>query len=659
MVDQQIASRGVADTQVLNAMREVPREYFVPENLREFAYEDTPLPIEEGQTISQPYIVALMAEASCIGRDDCVLEIGAGSGYAAAVLSRIARDVYAIERHPALAELAQKRAEELGYDNVHVRCGDGTLGWIEHTPFDAIVVSAGGPEVPESLLEQLDIGGRLIIPVGDDMRSQELLCILRTGEHKFERSTLGKVQFVPLVGSEGWAVDGSPVAQRRAPKPLRVAPGDRTEVAKLIAANCEPFVTIQNADLGGLLQRIGDARVVLIGEASHGTSEFYRMRARITQELITQRGFDTVAIEGDYPDTSTIDAAIRGRERVELRTQPFSRFPVWMWQNEEMKSFVHWAHEFNRQAGSRRQQVSIHGLDIYSLYNSIGVVVDFLERADPAAAESARVRYGCFSPWETDPATYGRAAASGRLKDCEEEVVRTLAEFLKNRVRYEIEGRDTVFDVERNAMVVKEAERYYRVMYQGDRESWNLRDQHMFDTLEAIINHRGPDARVVVWAHNSHVGFAPATEMGVRGELNIGQLARQRWGAGAYNIGFGTHTGSVAAASNWNEPVQIMGVRRSHQDSYERLCHDSGVSSFLLPLRYPFERELTDALDHPHLERAIGVIYRPETEILSHYFHAALPSQFDEYIWIDESNAVTPIDVPVGTGVPETYPFGL
>ena len=315
MVDRQIASRGVSNLRVLHAMREVPRERFVPMGLREFAYEDAPLPIEEGQTISQPYIVALMAEALGLGADDRVLEIGAGSGYAAAVLSRIAREVYAVERYPVLADLARKRAKDLGYDNIQVKCGDGTLGWSEHAPFDAIIVAAGGPEIPKSLLAQLEIGGRLVIPVGEDLRSQELLCVVRTAEHKFEQEKLGKVQFVPLVGSEGWSVDGAPVGDHRAAKPLRVAPAERVDVSKLIADNCEPFSMIQEADLSGLIQRVGDAQVVLIGESSHGTSEFYRMRARITQELISKCGFDTVVIEGDYPDTSTIDVAIRGRER--------------------------------------------------------------------------------------------------------------------------------------------------------------------------------------------------------------------------------------------------------------------------------------------------------------------------------------------------------
>lgn len=659
MVERQIVRRGISDPLVLNAMREVPREQFVPETLREFAYDDTPLPIEESQTISQPYIVALMAEALDLDKNDRILEIGAGSGYAAAVLGRIAGEVYAVERYPILSDLAATRSRDLGYQNVHVRCGDGTLGWEEHAPYDAILVSAGGPDIPASLLGQLAIGGRLVIPVGADLRSQELFRVERIDETRFERRMLGRVQFVPLVGSEGWVIDGESVKPRKASKSLRIFPEERKELSQLIAENCEPFSSVADADLRSLIQRIGGARVVLIGEASHGTSEFYRMRSRITRELIETCGFNAVAIEGDYPDTNTIDAAIRGRTLRELRTPPFSRFPTWMWNNEEMKEFVHWAHDYNQSLPPDEEKISIHGLDIYSLYNSIGVVLDFLDRVDPRAAESARVRYGCLSPWESDPATYGRAAASGRIKNCETEVVETLTEFLVKRMQYVAENQDDVFDAERNATVVRDAEHYYRIMYQGNRESWNLRDTHMFETLEAILAHRGSDSRAVVWAHNSHVGYAPATEMGVRGELNIGQLAKDRWGVDSYSIGFGTHTGTVSAASNWDEPVQTMRVRPSHHDSYERLCHDSGVENFLLSLRDQKLNRLSLALSHPHLERAIGVIYRPETEVLSHYFHADLQRQFDEYIWFDKTTAVTPIKTPTATGIAETYPFGL
>ncbi len=659
MVARQIASRGVRDPRVLVAMRTVPREHFVPGWLNEFAYEDSPLPIEEGQTISQPYVVALMIEAAHVQPTDRVLEVGCGSGYASAVLSQIASKVFAMEWHESLANLATQRLHDLGYDNVVVRQGDGSKGWAEHAPYDVIIVSAGGPAVPQSLLDQLAVGGCLVIPVGDEPRTQMLLRIRRTIQHKFERESLGRVQFVPLVGTEGWSADGWPIAPHRAPRPLRLPLPQRGELSALIAESCEVISDLDRVPLQPLLDRIGTARVVLIGEATHGTSEFYRMRARITRELITQRGFDIVAIEGDWPDVSVLDRYVRPRSAPPLRSPPFSRFPTWMWRNEEMQDFIDWLAQHNANGSQHDAPVGIYGLDLYSLNNSIGAVLDYLDSVDPEAAQTARIRYGCFSPWETDPATYGRGTVSGRLSGCEREAVSILMSLLAHRIDYLDHDGDLFFNAERNATVVREAERYYRSMYYGAAESWNLRDEHMFDTLQAILAHRGENARAVVWAHNSHVGDAAATEMAARGEHNIGQLARQTFGQDAYLIGFGTDHGTVAAASNWDEPMQIMSVRPAHEDSYERLCHETGIAALLLHLRHPANRAVRDELLAPHLERAIGVVYRPETEIPSHYFQAALPAQFDEYIWFDETKALHAIKARAITGIPETYPFGV
>jgi protein-L-isoaspartate(D-aspartate) O-methyltransferase len=659
MVERQIRSRGVRDEAVLEAMRAVPRDRFVLPEYAEFAYEDTPLPIEEGQTISQPYIVAVMLEALELEPGDRVLEVGAGSGYAAAVMGRIVDEVIAVERHRTLADRAAERMSALGYDNVRVVAGDGTLGWPENAPFDAIAVAAGGPEVPRPLLDQLAVGGRLVIPVGEEARAQELIRVTRLAEHEFEQRSLGRVQFVPLIGSAGWALDGRPVRKRPASPSLRIPTSDRPTLASLIRDGCEPFGAFEQASLDPLLERIGDARVVLIGEATHGTSEFYGMRARITRALIERADFDVVAIEGDWPDVASIDAYVRPEVRRSVPPDPFTRFPTWMWMNEETRSFVDWLAGHNQAVWDVRHQVAAYGLDLYSLSKSIGAVLDFLDRADPDAARAARTRYACFSPWETDPAVYGRAVAAGRLEACEDEVVAVLGDLLSKRLDYEAHDGAAVFDAERNATVVREAERYYRIMYRGSRESWNLRDRHMFDVLQSVLAHKGEDAKAVVWAHNSHVGDARATEMGRRGELNIGQLAREVYGVAAYNIGFGTHHGTVAAASNWDEPVQLMKVRPSHPDSYERLCHDTGIAGFLLPLRHPSVPEVREELLEPHLERAIGVIYRPESEMVSHYFHAALPAQFDEYVWIDETSAVRPLAAQEEMAIPETYPFGM
>jgi len=663
MVEHQLERRGIRDTRVLEAMRAVPRERFVGADVHEFAYDDTPLPIEEGQTISQPYIVAVMIEALQLTPSDRVLEVGAGSGYAAAVLGRIAARVWAVERYRTLAERARARMLDLGYDNVEVAAGDGTLGWPEHAPFDAIVVAAGGPEVPKPLLEQLAVGGRLVVPVGSEPRTQELVRVTRTADHEYVEDRLGRVQFVPLIGSAGWAIDQAPEVRHRAARPLRVSRDRGAELGDLVARYAEPFGTIEQADLSPLLERIGEARVVLIGEATHGTSEFYRMRARITRALIETKGFNLVAIEGDWPDVAALDAYVRPEARRPPSGPAFRRFPTWMWRNEETRDFVDWLHDHNRGVWDTAHQVAMYGLDLYSMHSSIEAVLRFLEDVDPEAAAAARVRYGCFSPWEQDPAVYGRAAAAGRVEGCEDEVLEVLQAILARRLEYERHDGAAVFDAERNAVVVREAERYYRAMYRGSRQSWNLRDTHMFDVLESALSHRGADARAVVWAHNSHVGDARATEMGQRGELNIGQLTRQAFGFDAYHIGFGTHHGTVAAADDWDEPMRVMQVRPSHADSYERICHRAAVGNFMLALRDPAVPEVRTSLLEPRLERAIGVIYRPQSEIVSHYFQAALPAQFDEYIWFEETTAVRPLPEPSGKGwadgVPDTYPFGL
>jgi protein-L-isoaspartate(D-aspartate) O-methyltransferase len=289
-------------------------------------------------------------------------------------------------------------------------------------------------------------------------------------------------------------------------------------------------------------------------------------------------------------------------------------------------------------------------------------VVSYLSEVDPDTATLARERYGCLTPWQGDPALYGRAAVTGRFSGCEKPVIAMLSDLLAKRV--ELAQRagdgDRFFDAARNAAVIAGAEQYYRVMYYGSRESWNLRDTHMFETLRAVLDHRGPDARAIVWAHNSHVGDAAATEMGARGEINIGHLCRQHFGDDAYIVGFGTHTGTVAAAHSWDEPMQVMKVRPSHASSYERLFHDSGVPALLLHLRHPSREAIREELSKPRLERAIGVVYRPETELASHYFHAVLPIQLDEYCWFDETRAVTPLaTVETHGDLPETYPFGL
>lgn len=659
MVSDHIASRGVRSKLVLDAMGEVPRETFLPGHLREFAYDDTPLPIGEGQTISQPYIVAFMVEALALKGGEKVLEIGAGSGYAAAILSRIAGEVYTVERLGELAAKASEKLSDVGYHNVHVLHADGTQGWPEHAPYDAIIVAAGGPEIPKTLKSQLKIGGRLVIPVGTDPRGQELVRVTRVSETDYRTEDIADVRFVPLIGAEGWAPEAESPARAPSAKSAERVDG---ELADAVVAAAQPFDSIESVDLDPLLDRIGDARVVLLGEATHGTSEFYDMRARISRELILRKGFGIIGIEGDWPDAARVDHYVRHAEFPPSEWTAFARFPTWMWRNEEVRDFVEWLRGHNG-AVPQEQRVAFHGLDLYSLYNSMRSVLAYLDDVDPETAAAARVRYGCLTPWQTDPATYGRAALTGQYRSCEEDVVHMLHSILQKHREYALHDGERFLDAAQNARLVANAERYYRIMYYGSRASWNLRDSHMFETLKSLLQFYGPQSKAIVWAHNSHVGNARATEMSMRGEHNIGQLCRNEFGRGAVLIGFGTDHGTVAAASDWDGPLEFKSVRPALARSYERLCHTgserSGKARFLLPLGATLSEDVREALEKPRLERAIGVIYRPETELASHYFQAILTRQFDEYIWFDETKAVTPFETAQLEGLPDTYPFGV
>jgi protein-L-isoaspartate(D-aspartate) O-methyltransferase len=425
----------------------------------------------------------------------------------------------------------------------------------------------------------------------------------------------------------------------------------------LVRESAVPFPAIESADIGSLLERIGDARVVLLGEASHGTSEFYSMRGHITRALIEQRGFSIVAVEADWPDAARVNRYAQHLPQIAGESPGFTRFPTWMWRNVEVAEFVEWLRGWNADRAPIRR-AGFYGLDLYSLYSSIDAVLRYLDSVDPDTARIARARYSCLTPWHGDPAAYG-AAAIARYQSCEAPVVAMLNDLLRRRLDYLQQDGRSFLDVIQNARLIANAERYYRVMYQGSVASWNLRDSHMFETLQGVLAHHGPESRAVVWAHNSHIGDAGATEMGRRGEHNIGHLARRTFGAGSFRIGFGTDHGTVAAADNWDEPMEVMAVRPAHPQSYEAVFHQSGVDAFLLHLRDPERPALRDELMVPRLERAIGVIYRPRTEMQSHYFQAVLPEQFDEYIWFDETSAVTPLGGEAGSGMPETWPFGL
>jgi erythromycin esterase-like protein len=430
-------------------------------------------------------------------------------------------------------------------------------------------------------------------------------------------------------------------------------------LVEVLRIHAEPLPVPELAEeFGAFFDRFGDARVVLLGEATHGTSEFYRARAAITRRLIERHGFTTVAVEADWPDAAQIDDYVRHQAPRPRRGDVFVRFPTWMWRNEEVLAFADWLRGHNASLSAQRR-VSFSGLDVYSLSESIHAVLAYLDKVDPDAAVDARRRYGCLTPWQDEPAHYGRAVMLGGGRSCQDNAVAQLRGLLARRLDYLSEDGEAWFDAIQNARIVRAAERYYCAMYRSSTESWNLRDRHMFETLQALLAHRGDGAKAVVWAHNSHVGNAAATAMGWQGEFNIGELCRMAHGDDAILIGFGTDTGTVAAASDWGADMQIKTVRPARADSYEHAFRRTGISRSLTDWRGADRQELAAMLREPLLERAIGVVYRPETERLSHYFEAVLAEQFDAWVWFEHTQAVTPLGHERPHGAPETWPFGL
>ncbi len=460
------------------------------------------------------------------------------------------------------------------------------------------------------------------------------------------------------------------LARSQLPQEAQATPsaGD-TALTDLVRAAAHRL-TGATQDYAPLMDRIGDARLVLLGEASHGTHEFYRERAEITKRLLTEKGFMAVAVEADWPDAYRVNRYVRGTgDDVDAKEAlaDFRRFPTWMWRNTDVVEFVEWLRAHNEVLPPGATKTGFYGLDLYSLHASMKAVLRYLERVDPEVAPRARARYACFDHFGEDAQVYGLITGTGLAKSCEDEVVSQLVELQRRSAEHaRHDGRateDELFNAEQNARVMKNAEAYYRSMFLEEVSSWNLRDRHMAEALDALIGYlgrQGRRAKVVVWAHNSHMGDARATEMGERGELNVGQLVRERYGRDAVLVGFTTHHGTVTAASDWEEPAERKRVRPALAGSYEALFHTTRLARFLLT--WQEGGAVTDGLHRSALERAIGVVYRPETERISHYFRARLPDQLDAVLHFDETRAVEPLERTAGWEageVPETFPFAV
>jgi erythromycin esterase-like protein len=445
--------------------------------------------------------------------------------------------------------------------------------------------------------------------------------------------------------------------------PISFSPHDAALIGEAVRRISLP------SDYDPLIELAGQAQLVLIGEASHGTHEFYATRAALTRRLIEEKNFRLLALEADWPDMLRVHRYVTGRTNERSVTDAladFRRFPAWMWRNTVMTAFVGWLRGWNFRPEHESDRTGIFGMDLYSMHASMEAVLQYLEKHDPEAAIRARRRYRCFEHFGEDPQAYGYATSHGHAESCERAVVeqlvdlrRSYGEFLSRDGQI---AEDEFFYAEQNARLVKNAESYYRSMFRGHEESWNLRDDHMTETLLALVAH-SPSQRgkVIVWAHNSHLGDARATEMSRRGEWNVGQLTRERFAGRVFNLGFSTYSGTVTAARDWGDPAECRVVQPGLSGSYEELFHATGVPRFWIDLQQ--SNDAIEILREPRLQRAIGVIYRPETERLSHYFQSCLPQQFDAIIHLDETNALQPLDNTGGEWergeLPETFPEGF
>lgn len=639
-IKEQLEDKGITSALLLKAFEDIPEAFLLSETLHPNFYEDVRIEKNLEKTEPRVIVIARMLEQLKVKKEEKFLITSVDSIYILVVLSKIYKEVYTVESNETYANWALEVLKTIGITNVHIKVDQPELGWEEKGPFDAILIASEIETIPKTIKEQLKIDAKLLAPIGPDWAHVMLQIIKRVSKDKYISKALSDSYFIPKpkilpnIGTETYPDN---------------------EIIDEIGISSLPFKTLKKFPMDDLLDRIGDAKVVLLGEASHGTSEFYLARQEITKALIEKKGFNFVCAEADWSDAEQINNYVQNQYKTQ-DWMPFARFPQWMWKNKEILGFVEWLKKHNTK---HNNSIGFYGLDLYGLENSIELVIKYLSGIDADLAELAKSRYACITPYMTQPQVYGKLIKNNRFVSCEKDILDMLFDLLKNKNK--LNHSQAYFYAYQNAMVVLDAERYYKAMYYGSVESWNLRDFHMFYTLKSLLSYSGKDSKAVVWAHNSHIGNALATEMYARGEINIGHLCKEHFGEKSYHIGFGTYTGTVAAARNWGEKMEVRAVNKSVEDSYEYLCHKTNITNFTLPLRKAHsDKNLRKLLSSPRLQRAIGVIYRPETELMSHYFKIVLPSQFDEYVWFNKTKAITPLNAKTEpTKFKDLHPFGF
>ncbi len=647
MVHEGLVRRGISDRRVLDAMATVPRERFLPAASAASAYEDRPLPIGSGQTISQPYVVALALEAAAVQPTDRALEVGTGSGYAAAVLDELAAEVWTVERHGDLVVDASESLRATLHGSVHVRWGDGALGWPEAAPFDVVVVSAAGERIPEPLLDQLADGGRLVMPVGPADGHQELVVVRRDGD-RLDREELGPVQFVPLLPERATR----PVRAHRHRTGEPVAADPELSPAERLARACEPFSSITGADLSGLLHRLSGARVVLLGPSTLGTSEFVQVGARITRALVDHLGCRTVVLDADWPDVAALDAWCAGIDPSPDEPPPCAAFPSWRWRNQEFGALLAWLRR-RVAAGDGSDPVRLVGLDVDAGDCVRSQVLDALDGSDPVAADALRRRYVTDVPWAHGPV--GPPTLSGRAAAAVDRVVERAVEAARQRLEHPSGPREFL-DPTAQDDLVRSTPQSVAATVAGGPDWWSERERRAATFLRSIVDRaEGP---VVVWSHAARVGDAAATDLDLAGGSSLGQACRSAFGDDAYLIGMGSGTGSVAAATSWGGHTEVLSLEPARAGSIEELLDASHLPAFLLDLRATRQHRVGAELGGRRPQRVVGPVVGPAPTDRPAVLRGVLPQQFDEYVWIGATSAVVPVPVPVDTTRADRFPPG-
>ena len=639
-IKEVLEDKGITSTLLLKAFEDIPEAFLLSETLHPYFYEDVRIEQALERTEPRVIVIARMLEQLKVRKEEKILITGVDSIYILVVLSKIYKEVYTVEANETYAKWALDVLKTIDIANVHIKVGESGTGWEEKAPFNAILIATDLQTIPNIIKEQLKIGAKLLAPIGPDWAHVVFQIVKRVAKDEYISRALRDSYFIPNpktlpdIGAETYP---------------------EIEIIDEIGISSRPFKTLKKFPMEGLLNRIGDARVVLLGEASHGTSEFYLTRQEITKALIEKKGFNFVAAEADWSDAEQINNYVKNQYKAQ-DWLPFTRFPQWIWKNKEVLDFIEWLKKHNTK---HNNTIGFYGLDLYGLENSIDLVIKYLQDIDKDLAELAKSRYACITPYMSQPSLYAKLIKNNKLVSCEKDILNMLFDLLKNKNK--LNHSQAFFYTYQNATVVVDAERYYKAMYYGSSESWNLRDFHMFYTLKSLMSYFGEKSKAVVWAHNTHIGNSLATEMYARGEINIGHLCKEHFNDKSYHIGFGTHTGTVAAAKNWGEKMEAIPVKESLENSYENLCHKTNVTNFTLPLRKDHShKNLRELLSSPRVQRAIGVVYRPETESMNHYYKTVLPSQFDEYIWFNKTKAITPLaSKTVTSKLMDLHPFGL